>query len=224
MALVRALAEEANVPASLQLDHASDEADVRSAVEAGFPSVMFDRSSASFQENVERTQGVAEYAHGASVSIEAAFGAMGREGSGGRDHELTDPALAARFVRETGVDILTPSVGNVHGCRDRTVPLNWELIEELSSKVSVPMALHGGSGIAIEDVRRAAMFGFRKINVATKLHLAYSDAVRAYVRDNPEDGWFRWTAAGREAVRKVTEQYITGLSLQGLAEDLREQL
>ncbi len=221
-ALVSALAEEAGVPTALQLDHARNEPDVRAAVEAGFTSVMFDCSGESFEENVSRTRDIVAYAHGERVSVEAAFGAIGREGSGGGHRELTDPELAARFVEETGVDVLAPSVGNVHGCRGHTVPLDWDLVRKLGDRVGVPMALHGGSGVAMEDARRAGTFGFRKLNLATKLHVAYDQAVRAHLRDNPEDGWHRWSAAGREAIKAIAQQYVTELQLQSTATELRK--
>jgi ketose-bisphosphate aldolase len=220
VAMVRALAEEAGVPAALQLDHAGEEADVRAAIAGGFLDVMFDASRSSFGENVDRTREVVAYAHAQGVSVEAAFGAIGREGAGAQGRELTDPALARRFVEETGVDFLTPSVGNRHGCRGFTVPLEWELMRELLVRVSVPLALHGGSGIAVEDMARAGGLGFHKVNVATVLHGAYNEAVKGYIQEHLEHGWFRWAQAGREAVRKVVERYVTGLGLRGTAADL----
>jgi len=220
VAMVRALAEEAGVPAALQLDHAAEEADVRAAVAGGFLDIMFDASRSGLEENVHRTSEVVAHAHAHGVSVEAAFGAMGREGGGQQVEERTDPALAARFVEETGIDFLTPSVGNRHGCRGFTVPLDWELMRALSVRVSVPMALHGGSGIAVEDMARAGSLGFHKVNVATVLHATYSEAVKGYIQEHPEHGWFRWVAAGREAVRTVVERYVTGLGLRGTAKDL----
>jgi fructose-bisphosphate aldolase class II len=220
VAMVRALAEEAGVPAALQLDHAAEEADVRAAIAGGFLDVMFDASRSSLDENVARTREVVAYAHAHGVSVEAAFGAIGREGGNQQAEELTDPALAARFVEETGVDLLTPSVGNRHGCRGFTVPLEWDLMKELRARIPVPMALHGGSGIAVEDMSQAGGLGFHKVNVATVLHAAYNEAVKGYIQEHPEHGWFRWAQAGREAVRNVVERYVTGLGLRGLAGDL----
>ena len=213
--LVASLAAEAGVIAALQLDHAHDEADVRAAVGAGFSAVMLDWSEEPFEENVEQTANAVALAHQAGVSAEGALGALGRGGEG----EPTDPDEAARFVEATGIDVLTPSVGNRHGCRGFTVPLDWGLIERLRATVNVPMALHGGSGIAMEDVRRAAGFGFRKVNVATRLHLTYDGAVKAYIRENPDHGWFRWSAAGRDALKSLITEYVTGLSLEGTATD-----
>ncbi|MCK4299713.1 MAG: class II fructose-bisphosphate aldolase [Planctomycetes bacterium] len=215
--LVRSLAAEAGVPAALQLDHGRDDADVRAAIDAGFSAVMFDGSDKPFEENVEQTAKVVALAHQAGVSAEGALGTLGRSGEG----EPTDPDEAARFVEATGIDVLTPSVGNRHGCRGFTVPLDWGLIERLSEKVTVPMALHGGSGVAHQDVRKAAGFGFRKVNVATKLHLTYDGAVKAYIRDNPDHGWFRWSSAGRDALKSLITEYVTELNLQGTATELR---
>lgn len=214
-ALVRGLAAEAGVPAALELDHGRDDADVRAAIDAGFSAVMFDGSDKPFEENLEQTAKVVALARQAGVSAEGALGTLGRGGEG----EPTDPDEAARFVEATGIDVLTPSVGNRHGCRGFTVPLEWGLIERLSEKVTVPMALHGGSGVAHQDVRKAAGFGFRKVNVATRLHLTYDGAVKAYIRENPDHGWFRWSAAGRDALKSLITEYVTELNLQGTATD-----
>ncbi len=216
-ALVRGLAAEAGVPAALQLDHGRDDADVRAAIDAGFSAVMFDGSDKPFEENVEQTAKVVALARQAGVSAEGALGTLGRGGEG----EPTDPDEAARFVEATGIDVLTPSVGNRHGCRGFTVPLDWPLIERLSKEVCIPMALHGGSGVAHQDVRKAAGFGFRKVNVATKLHLTYDGAVKAYIRENPDHGWFRWSSAGRDALKSLITEYVTTLGLGGTAEQLR---
>lgn len=217
VALVRALASETGVPAALHLDHANEEADIRAAIEAGFGSVMFDGAPLDLEENVKRTRAVVEHAHASGVAVEASLGTIGRERSGEGAQELTDPARASQFVEETGIDILAPSVGNRHGCRGHTVPLDWALIEELGRRVRIPMALHGGSGVAIEDVRRAAGHGFRKLNLATMLHGTYSEAVKAHIRDNPDHGWGRWANAGQKALETVVERYVTELDMQGTA-------
>ena len=220
--LVRSLAAEAGVPTALQLDHAHDEADVRAAVEAGFSAVMFDGSDRPFEENVEQTAKVVALAHRAGVSAEGALGTLGRAHSrDAGEGQPTDPDGAARFVEATGIDVLAPSVGNSHGCRGFTVPLDWDLIERLDARVTVPLALHGGSGVSLEDVQKAAGFGFRKVNVATRLHLTYDGAVKAYIRENPEQGWYRWSAAGREALKAVVTEYVTKLSLQDTATELQ---
>jgi fructose-bisphosphate aldolase class II len=209
--------EEARTANRPDLVAAAEEADVQAAIAGGFLDVMFDASRSSLAENVGRTREVVAYAHAHGVSVEAAFGAIGREGASAEGKELTDPGLAARFVEETGVDLLTPSVGNRHGCRGFTVPLDWDLMKELRARIPVPMVLHGGSGIAVEDMSQAGGLGFHKVNVATVLHGAYNGAVKGYIQEHPEHGWFRWTQAGREAVRSVVERYVTGLGLRGLA-------
>lgn len=218
--MVRELAAQAGVPAVLHLDHGTEEADILAAIDAGFSSVMFDAGELSFEENAARTRSCVELGHGRGVAVEGELGAIGREGSGKGKTEQTDPALAAQFVDETGVDVFTPSVGNRHGCVGFTVPLNWELIASMHEKVKIPMALHGGSGVAIEDVRRIADFGFRKLNLATMLHAEYSRAVKDYIAKNPEHGWGRWAAAGRRTLESIVERYVTELGNEGTAGEL----
>jgi len=117
--------------------------------------------------------------------------------------------------------VLTPAVGNRHGVRGRTVPLDWELIEDLAARIDVPMALHGGSGIAMEDAKRASALGFRKLNLATMLHGAYDAAVKEYIAANPERGVWGWSKAGRQAIEDIARRYVTELGMAGASADLR---
>jgi len=223
VAMVRSLAAEAGVPAGLHLDHAEDEADVRAAVDAGFSSVMFDGAEMPLDENIEATKRLVEYARERGAFVEGAVGGLGREGGGGGgdEGELTDPAAAERFAGETGVAVLAPAVGNRHGVKGYTIPLDWPLIEALGGRVGVPMALHGGSGIAMEDVKRAAASGFLKLNLATVLHGAYDRAVKDYIGENPDRGMWGWSGAGRAAIEEVARRYIGELGMAGAAADLQ---
>lgn len=216
VSLVRELAAEAGVPAAICLDHAEREEDLRDAIAAGFGAVMFDCSGATLEENIARTRAVVEEAHAAGAVVEAAFGLLGAEGGGG-EQALTEPETAARFVEETGVDLFVPSVGNRHGLRGVTVPLDWDLIRELRARIAIPMVLHGGSGIAIAEARRAGELGFRKLNLFTMLHCDYSDSVKAYLAAHPEARWYQWAEAGREALAQTVERYLVQLEMAGTA-------
>jgi ketose-bisphosphate aldolase len=221
VATIGALAEEAGVPACLHLDHSEDPDDCRAAIDAGFGSVMLDGASKPFDENVSLVRELVGYASARGVTVEGALGGLGREGGSEEEESLTDPALAESFVRDSGVHVLSPSVGNRHGLVGRTVPLDWRLIGELSRRVPVPMALHGGSGIALADARRAAGCGFRKLNLATMLHAEFDSAVKAFIRENPAKGQFAWSAAGRKAVESMAERYLSTLGVSGAARALR---
>lgn len=221
--LVDAMATRLGVPATLHLDHSHDPDEIKAAIDGGFTSVMYDVEDYEFEEAISRAKALVEYAHSKGAIVESSFSSIGREHGGGaadRPEEVTDPAQAARFVEETGVDIFSPAVGNLHGCVDMTMPLDWNVIEAISGAVDVPLALHGGSGVAIKDVARAAGCGFRKLNLYTKLQHVYSAAVRAHLAKRPDDPWTKWAAAGRAALEAAVEPYFTGLNLVGSAADL----
>jgi len=211
-------ASRAGAKVALHLDHADAEEDALEAVEAGFGSAMFDGAELPFEENVARTRALVAQVHARGALVEGSLGGIGREGVRSEAHSPTDPEAAARFVNLTGVDILAPSVGNRHGCRGFTVPLDWSLMERLRASVPMPMALHGGSGIELADVARAASFGFRKLNLVTKLQSAYDGAFASAARG--PGGWREWSAAGARAVEAIARQYLDALGLAGLAEAL----
>ena len=209
--VVASCAERSSVPVILHLDHGRDENVVADALEAGFDGVMFDGSAWPLEENIRRTKAMAELAHARGAAIE---GELGRIDGG----ELTDPADAAAFVRETQVDILAPAVGNAHGLYKQPPELRFELIERIAAAAGVPLSLHGGTGIPLSDVRRAASLGVRKMNVATGLHRRFSDALHSAARQTPQEE-FRWRkalAAGRAAVGAMAAEYIRELNCEGL--------
>ena len=185
----RAVAEAASVPVSLHLDHIEDEALLRRAAEAGFSSVMFDASHASYAENVERTRNAAEWAHGNGLLIEAELGQVG-----GKDgvHELsahepgarTDPSEAAAYVAATGVDALAVAVGSSHAMTERTAGLDFDLIERLRDAVPVPLVLHGSSGVPDDALGKGVRSGIVKVNIGTALNIAYTGAVRSVLAED----------------------------------------
>jgi len=211
---VEAMAEAHGIPAAMHIDHAKDPLDARAAIDAGFSSVMIDVEEYEFEEAIRRTRDIVEYAHARNALVEASFTSIGREhggGAGDRPDETTRPEDAARFVKETGVDIFAPAVGNLHGCVGFTMPLDWNLVEAIGEAVPVPLALHGGSGLTIPDVARAARHGFRKLNLYTAMHHSYGEAVKKRICENPEDKWPKWAEAGRTAVRDVVKRYLAEL-------------
>lgn len=213
--LVASFARRASVPVVLHLDHGQDEETVRRALELGFTSVMFDGSAHPLDENIRRTRAMAELAHGRGATIEGELGSFGQEQAeaGGESH-LADPDEAARFVRETGVDILAPAVGNAHGFYKAPPKLRFDLIERIAAATGVPLSLHGGTGIPFEDVRRAGELGMRKMNVASQLHRDFGDALRAAVGEGA--GWRQALRAGRQAVGQRVTEIIRGLGVEGL--------
>lgn len=173
------LEEGVTVPVALHLDHTKDVATIRAAIDAGFTSVMIDRSELPLAENIAATREVVELAHGRGVSVE---GELGRIFSSDKvetaeDEELfTVPEEAQRFVDETGVDALAVSVGTAHGVYNvRRLRIDYERLEAIRRLTAVHLVLHGGSGVPAEMIRRAIWLpggGVSKINIATDLEHA----------------------------------------------------
>lgn len=171
---LRAVADAAPVPVSVQLDHAGDLDLVERVVGAGADAVLVDGSRGGYEENVRLVLAARERLAGRDVVLEAELGrisgdedvaALVASGSG----ELTDPAQAADFVRRTGVDLLAVSVGNVHGTYQGEPVIDHERLAAVAATVDVPLVLHGASGLPAETLRRCVGQGVGKVNVNTEL-------------------------------------------------------
>jgi fructose-bisphosphate aldolase, class II len=183
-AMFRALAEGASVPVVAHLDHGLTVEDCREAIAAGFSSVMVDGSALPLEENIRLTAEVAVLAHAAGVSCEGEIGVVGY--AGGKASLGTDPEAAARFARETGVDALAVSVGNVHLQQDAGQGLDLALLRRIEVVTDVPLVIHGGSGVPLAQ-RAALAAGSRiaKFNIGTELRMAFGAALRAAVARDP---------------------------------------
>ena len=156
-------------PALLHLDHIVDAALVREGVRIGVDSVMFDASTLEYVENTRLTRVVADYCHDHGVAIEAELGEVGGKDGVHSHGARTDPAEAARFVAETGVDALAVAVGTSHAMQSRTAAVDHELVRDLAAAVDVPLVLHGSSGLDDGMLQAAVVDGMTKINMATDL-------------------------------------------------------
>lgn len=183
------LARVTPVPVVLHQDHgASYEVAVR-AIQAGFSSVMIDASHLPLEQNIAATRKVVELAHACGVSVEAELGRVP-----GQEEEVvvseaeatyTDPAEAARFVAETGVDALAVAVGTAHGFYKWEPKLAHDRIAAIREAVRIPLVLHGGSGVPDAEVQRAIQLGIRKVNVSTEGKYAWAQALRQSLADQP---------------------------------------
>ena len=178
-ATCRILAEESEAELALHLDHVESLELAYSAPALGVSSLMFDGSPLSDAQNTHTTREVAAWAHGHGLFVEAELGAIGGKGNAHTPGVRTDPDDAATFVAATGVDALAVAVGSTHAMTQRSAQLDQELIRTLAGVLSVPLVLHGSSGIADADLRTAAANGIVKINIGTLLNVAFTAAVRA---------------------------------------------
>ena len=183
--MFRYLAEEASVPVVAHLDHGYTYDECSAALDAGFTSLMFDGSRKSLADNIKETLQVAEMAHKSGISCEGEIGFVGY--SGGENSAGTDPAEAATFAAESGVDAMAISVGNVHLQQDKEGGLDEARIAAIQAATPVPLVIHGGSGVPVEQRRRLAKTtNICKFNIGTELRMAFGAAMRDAVNADPE--------------------------------------
>lgn len=196
-----AIARAASVPVALHLDHAEDERLAYHAVDLGFGSVMYDGAAQEYDENVAITARVAAYAHARGVYVEAELGRVGGKDGAHAPGVRTDPHEAVAFVAATDVDALAVAVGSSHAMTARVAALDLELISRLHAAVTVPLVLHGSSGVADLQLVGAIRAGMTKINVSTHLNGFFTAAIRGFLVENPSVVDSRkYVAAGRDAI------------------------
>ena len=178
------LAENASVPVVAHLDHGYTFEECHIAIDSGFTSVMFDGSRTGLMQNIDDTAAIAAMAHTAGISCEGEIGFVGY--SGGEGSAGTDPDEAAQFARDTGVDAMAISVGNVHLQQDKEGGLDIERIRAIEALTDVPLVIHGGSGVPVTQ-RQTLARGSKicKFNIGTELRRAFGDAMRAAVNSDP---------------------------------------
>jgi fructose-bisphosphate aldolase class II len=181
--MMRHLAEHASVPVVAHLDHGYTFDECREALESGFTSLMFDGSRKPLQQNIDETAAIAEMAHAAGISCEGEIGFVGY--SGGENSAGTDPAEAAQFAAETGVDAMAISVGNVHLQTDKDGGLDEPRIRAIEAVTDIPLVIHGGSGVPIaQRTSLARGSNVCKFNIGTELRMAFGAALRASVNSD----------------------------------------
>ncbi len=198
-------------PVSLMLDHGSSEAQCKRAVDMGFTDVMFDGSKLSFDENLTSTKAVVKYAHSAGVHVEAELGHVGSGSEypsfGAKRQGFTDPAAAETFAGESGVDILAVAIGTAHGMYTGEPKLDLELLGSIRDRVSVPLAMHGGSGLSEDQFRQAIAGGISKVNVATELILTAGKKM-AGAAAGEKNGYFNLTQTAVSSYRERCLYYL----------------
>ena len=186
--IIRDEVEAASIPICLHLDHAESLSDIQEAVEAGFCSVMIDASTQPWEVNIDNTINAVEIAHPHGVSVESELGQiMVGEGYYKQDKVdalFTDPEKAKEFVEITRIDALAIAIGNVHGSYQGDPIIDFDRLQKINRLVSVPLVLHGSSGIGEENLSRAIQMGIRKINLYSELiHSAHTNLLQSLKND-----------------------------------------
>ena len=173
------MAEEAKIPVCIHLDHAKSFELVIKAINAGFPSVMFDGSVLAFEDNLKITKKIVEIAKILNVSVEAEIGKVGKEedGEGNINVEYTKIDEAIEFSKALNIDALAVSIGSIHGVTSPYVELSIDILKELNKNIDIPLVLHGSSGVVDSSIKEAIKNGITKINVATRLKVKVSEKI-----------------------------------------------
>lgn len=217
-AMVKTYREHTGQPVFLNADHTYSFDRVKEAVDAGYDAVIFDGTELPIEENIALTKKCVEYAKqtNPNIIVEAEIGFIGKsskvlesvpDGVG----RLTEVSEALDFVKATGVDMLAPAVGNVHGMVKGGEPaLNINRIQEISDALQVvPLVLHGASGNSIEDVKAAIVAGISIIHINTELRVAFHSGLVKSLEDNKNEiAPYKYLKGAREAMQKVVEEKL----------------
>jgi len=173
------MAEKSKIPVCIHLDHAKSFELVIKAINAGFPSVMFDGSVLAFEDNLKITKKIVEIAKILNVSVEAEIGKVGKEedGEGNINVEYTKIDEAIQFSKALSIDALAVSIGSIHGVTTPHVELSIDILKELNKNIDIPLVLHGSSGVVDSSIKEAIKNGITKINVATRLKVKVSEKI-----------------------------------------------
>lgn len=197
-------AKKASVPVCVHLDHGTDLDYIKKGLTLGFTSVMYDGSCLSAEENTENTRIAVKEALKYGASVEAEIGSMGsREGGEAAASVYTEPDAAVKFVNDTGIDALACAFGTVHGFYKAEPKLDFGRLSKIHSLVSVPIVMHGGSGVSERDYREVIKRGVRKVNYYTYMAAAGGEAVSGKSYKQFHDALLDGKAAMKENVKKA---------------------
>ena len=177
---VIAAAKRASVPVVVHYDHGLTFERCLEALQLGFSSVMFDGSAKAYGQNIEETKEIVKIAHAFGASVEGEIGHVGEAAQGDESLEnmYTTVAEAKEYLENTGVDALAVAIGSAHGVYKKKPKLNIERLKEFADAVSVPLVLHGGSGLSDDDFKNTIREGIAKVNIFTDLCLAGERAMK----------------------------------------------
>ena len=210
--LVSSLVKDLNINNNvcLHLDHGSSVDSCIKAIDAGFTSVMIDASKYPYDENVRITKEVVDYAHPKNVTVEAEIGHVG----GMEDNIVSDIVLAnydecVRFVSDTGIDSLAPAIGTVHGIYKGELNIDYDLIKKLSDSLTIPLVMHGGSGLELDILKKCVECGINKINVNSDLQQVWHEAVKEFINTSDVYDPRKVIMSGKDAILKEMDKKLS---------------
>lgn len=213
-----AAAKEAKVDVAVHLDHGLTLETVKQALEIGFTSVMLDASTLPFEENIAKTKGIVDLAKKYGATVEAELGLVGGSEDGSSDHGVrcTDPEQAKIFAEKTGIDALAVAIGNAHGNYPVAPKLAFDVLEQIKNNVSIPLVLHGGSGITDADFQKAISLGIKKVNIATASFNSLTKKVEEYINSAQKHNYFDLNTAMVNGTYENVKKHIKVFNMETL--------
>jgi fructose-bisphosphate aldolase class II len=211
---IRERLHRSSVPAIIHWDHGASYEQIIEPINGGFTSVMIDKSTSPWDENVAETKRVVDTAHLVGISVEGELGTIGKTDdyaeAGTDDIIYTEPDEAARFIQQTGVDSLAIAIGTRHGIypSDLQPELKLGLLKEIKAAAPIPLVLHGGSNNPDDEIAEAARTGVNKINISSDMKIAYYDRLREVLQDRNLREPDAIQPAAVEALQKVCAQKL----------------
>lgn len=219
-ALVKSFRETYNYPIFLNADHHYSFDRVKRSIDAGFDAVIIDGAALPMDENIAMTKQCVDYARkvtaetGRDILVEAEVGFIGKSSKlldaipdGVSEETMTKPEDAKAFVDATGIDMLAPSIGNIHGIvRSGNPRLHPERVKEIREATGIPLVLHGGSGTMNEDFTACIKNGIDIVHINTEIRVAYRDGIKKSMQENPDEvAPYKFLRPGMQAVQAVVE-------------------
>ncbi len=214
-----AAAKQSKVDVAVHLDHGLTLETVKQALEIGFTSVMLDASTLPFEQNIEKTKSVVELAKKYGATVEAELGLVGGSEDGSSDHGIrcTDPQDAKVFAENTGIDALAVAIGNAHGNYPVAPKLAFDVLEQIKNNVSIPLVLHGGSGITDKDFQKAISLGIKKVNIATASFNSLTNKVEEYIKSEGKHNYFDLNSSMTEGTYQNVKKHIKVFNMESLS-------
>ncbi|SHK07852.1 tagatose-bisphosphate aldolase subunit GatY [Paramaledivibacter caminithermalis] len=220
IAIARVAALKHSIPIALHLDHFNDIKLIKKYIDLGFSSAMIDASHDPFEENIKKTKEIVEYAKNLGVTVEAELGRLvGQEDDlvvEEKDSVFTNPTMALEFAERTNIDSLAVAIGTAHGLYKSEPKLDFDRLSQIKEKVSIPLVLHGASGVPVESIGKSIELGICKVNIATELKIPFADGVKKFFQKNPDASDPRkYLSAGMLPMKEVVMEKIKMCKSEG---------
>lgn len=207
---VKQLKEDFNIPIVLHLDHGKNIEIIKECINDGFDSIMYDGSLLDFENNVKNTRMIAELCHDRGIPLEGELGRISgiEENVENIDDALTNPDSVVEFIERSKVDSLAIAIGNAHGLYKGKPKLDFERLSKINDISSVPLVLHGGTGIPLEDIKKAIKLGISKVNIGTEIKITYFKTIKRYIGTINKNDVRHLISTIQNDIKELVKQYI----------------